>query len=129
MDETSKALQSLRGHFFRVLRERNELRSKCDELSEELEARTSDRDSLARELGRVNVRRRSRTSRRGSKTSDERSASVSTDTAPLSPSSHCDALTAAAAASAAAPEKNDGLFVWRWPSNDDAVEAPAWEKD
>lgn len=51
--ETHKALASLRKKFYRAMKEKNELKSKCDEVTKELDLRTKHRDQLAQELGIV----------------------------------------------------------------------------
>lgn len=51
--ETHQALASLRKKFYRAMKERNELKSKCVKVTEELDLRTKHRDKLAQELETV----------------------------------------------------------------------------
>lgn len=46
-------MASLRKKFYRAMKERNELKSKCVEVTEELDLRTKHRDKLAQELETV----------------------------------------------------------------------------
>lgn len=127
MDETNQVLQGLRKQFFRVLRERNELKAKCDKLCEELDARTWHRDRLAHELGKLKTRGRNdgSRSRTADRSGDDASMGLSVDTAPVTPSTQSEAVAAIALA---ATTKEEGLSTWRWPTQLDD-EAPAWGKD
>lgn len=57
MAETHQALSGLRVRFYQTMRERNALKSKCDEVTTKLETRTHRCDQLVKELLRLNAPR------------------------------------------------------------------------